>query len=182
MMMYGDDNVVVSCYMVHSIVWYNCYYNVINRTFCFRFPTELNVSECSAQTFWNLFARDLQEMLQGIKRWHKVFFDYDQSVYTFRVQSINQSIIQSIIQSVILINKQCGEYMQAGLQKGLDNLRRSDFWLEGFFCPLIARGVFRIGIGICPLNFTRSRSSPSFYDFSNKSKILICVIASQGQI
>lgn len=31
----------------------------------FRFPTELNVGEVSAQVFWDMFCSDLQDMLKG---------------------------------------------------------------------------------------------------------------------
>ena len=31
----------------------------------FRFPTELNVGEVSAQVFWDMFCSDLRDMLKG---------------------------------------------------------------------------------------------------------------------
>lgn len=41
------------------------YYMILRFKIYFRFPTELNVGEVSAQVFWDMFCSDLQDMLKG---------------------------------------------------------------------------------------------------------------------
>lgn len=56
----------LGCLKIDLCIFTEHSYSKSKELFINRFPTELNVSECSAQTFWNLFARDLQDMLQGM--------------------------------------------------------------------------------------------------------------------
>lgn len=62
------------------------YCMILRFKICFRFPTELNVGEVSAQVFWDMFCSDLQDMLKGSEAEYTSYFHIT-SFWTLMVQA-----------------------------------------------------------------------------------------------